>query len=163
MSLKKLFTSINTEFILCNRPHTKVKRLLESYNNDDWRKYIFHQKKWLNNPNLDKDNYIRTPIFKDNSDYFDMFIIRFPPSYKTKIHNHDGQDCYFKVLDGLVMENRYLANNYKKKNSLMFCNLLYNKSPTANISHISKEELHSIQNTINKPTYTLNVYSKNNF
>ena len=156
MSLKKLFTNINIEYILRDSPHTNIKRILENYNNNDWMKYIQHQIDWFNNPILKQDNHIKTPILKDNSDYFEMFIVGFPPSYKTNIHGHNNENCYFKVLKGTIMENRYLEKN----NTLMYCNLLYNNSPTSNISHIQKKELHSIQNTSKEPTFTLNIYSK---
>ena len=159
MSLKTLFTRIESTIFLNPNPQTKIKRLLESYNSNDWKDKVKHQKMWFDNPIIQNDTSreiknIKTPVFFNESKYFDMYIIGFPPNYSTNIHDHTNKDCYIKVLDGELMEKRY---NLSK---LSHSQLLYNDSPVSTIGHIKNNVFHSVENLLDSPTYTLNIYSK---
>ena len=83
-----------------------------------------------------------------------MSIICFPPNYKTNIHDHTSPDCYFKVLDGEIRESRY---NLSK---LSHSQIMYNGAPVSTIGHVKNNVFHSIENILDTPTYTLNIYTK---
>ena len=160
MSLKTLFQNLNKLFLLEKNPHTNVKRLLESYKGDDWLDKIKHQIMWFNNPHLYQGHYIKTPIFYNNSNYFDMFVIGYPPSHTTNIENLKNNECYFKVLQGAIIEKKYKLTNSSSKNQLTSQNVMYYNSPIANIGYLKNNEYHSINNNLKVPSYTLNIYSK---
>jgi hypothetical protein len=161
MSLKQLFRNIHNTYCINKNPQTKIKRLLESYNSNDWHDKIKHQRMYNINPVIHNGleiekryNYTKTPVFLHDSPYFDMFIIGFPKLYRTNIHDHTHKDCFFKVLEGEVIEKRY---NLSK---LSHSNILYNGAPVPTIGHVKSNEFHAIKNTLEVPTYTLNIYSK---
>ena len=161
MKLRSLFKRIDSTIFLEPKPNTKIKRLLESYNSDDWMYHIKYHKLWFGNPIIHNGleieqphEYIKTPIFSNKSKYFDMSIICFPPNYKTNIHDHTSPDCYFKVLDGEIKESRY---NLSK---LSHSQIMYNGAPVSTIGHVKKNVFHSIENMLDTPTYTLNIYTK---
>lgn len=161
MSLRSLFTRIESTIFLNPNPQTQIKRLLESYNSIDWEEKVKHQKMWFDNPiihngiEIEKPiDHLKTPVFFNESKYFDMYIIGFPPNYSTNVHSHTHEDCYFKILDGEVMESRY---NLSK---LSHAHLLYSKGPVSSIGHVKNNVFHSVRNLLDKPTYSLNVYTK---
>ena len=161
MSLRTLFTRIESAIFLNPSPQTKIKRLLESYNSNDWKDKVKHQEMWFDNPiihngiEIEKNSdYLKTPIFLNESKYFDMYIIALPPNYSTNIHDHTNEDCFIKVLDGELIEKRY---NLSK---LSHSQLLYSDSPVSTIGHIKSNVFHSVKNLLDCPTYTLNIYSK---
>ena len=103
MSLRSLFTRIESTIFLNPNPQTQIKRLLESYNSIDWEEKVKHQKIWFDNPIIHNGieiekaiDHLKTPVFFNESKYFDMYIIGFPPNYSTNIHSHTNKDCYFK-------------------------------------------------------------------
>jgi len=161
MSLRSLFTRIESTIFLNPNPQTKIKRLLESYNSNDWKDKVKHQEMWFDNPIIHNGieiekaiDHLKTPVFFNESKYFDMYIIGLPPNYSTNIHDHTNKDCYIKVLDGELMEKRY---NLSK---LSHSQLLYSDSPVSTIGHIKSNVFHSVRNLLDKPTYSLNVYTK---
>jgi len=46
----------------------------------------------------------------------DIYLIKWLPHSKTKIHNHKGRNCNFLLLKGSLTETRYLKNNTTETN-----------------------------------------------
>jgi len=155
MILRTLFRELNLVYFLEKDPHDKVKLLLESYKKTDWKNHVKHNINWFKDSKLNK-YHIKTPLFKNKSPYFDMFIVGFPPNYTTNIHNHDDSECFFKILNGCITEKKY------KNNKVINNNLIYYNSPVINIGYVPKFYYHSIKNNENTPSFSLNVYTKNN-
>ena len=49
--------------------------------------------------------------YKIPSLYSEIYLIKWFPNSKTKIHNHRGKNCNFITLNGSLSEKRYLKNN----------------------------------------------------
>lgn len=152
MELRQLFRNIHNVYSINTRPQKHIKRLLEYYNYEDWKQIKHFYSDFYGN-NIFKLNYFKTPILFNQSQYFDMYLIGFPPKYITDIHNHNT-DCFFKILEGSVTDNRY---NLSK---LTGSSIIYKNAPIIEIGYVKKTEFHSIENKSDIPAYTINIYSK---
>ena len=54
---------------------------------------------------FDDDGYQRNVIKK--TEYFELVLICWKPGQKTQIHDHNGSDCAFLILEGISTESLY--------------------------------------------------------
>jgi len=70
---------------------------LYSNNIEDWENYI-----------IKKENYTRSLVFKN--DNFQLIIMTWPGNFESFIHDHNKNECIFKVLKGRFTEKMYKEN-----------------------------------------------------
>lgn len=76
-----------------------IRFLIESYNGDDWKKYV----------RFTNDTYHKELVAAERS--FDIYIISWKKNQQTKIHDHPNRGCLMKVLDGKIREDVYNNSN----------------------------------------------------
>jgi len=87
---------------------------LETYTNDDWKKYI----------DFDDSSYKRSMVYKNK--LCDIYIISWKKGQKCKIHNHAINGCLMKILQGSLTECRYnkdlnlISKSILKKNDISY-------------------------------------------
>ena len=86
----------------------------------------------------------KIPYFPSN-----LYLIKWLPHSKTKIHNHRGKDCNFILLKGSLIETRYFENNTTEINILQ----------PLQINHINDEiGKHQIENNNTTIQWSLHKY-----
>ena len=121
----------------------KIKNLINSYNEDDWKSYVIkHDSK-----------YNKIKVFE--SELFDIYVIVWNANQQSKVHNHSSNGCWLKILEGKVEEKIY---NHK------FELLKYNIQNRGEISFIKDDIVyHSIKNINNYTSVSLHIYNPPNF
>lgn len=79
--------------------------LMNSYAGDDWHQYEF----W------DETCYTRNRIYIDPEERFELILLCWNISQLTPIHNHPESQCFFKLLQGEMVERQYAMPNPNKK------------------------------------------------
>ena len=88
--------------------------------------------------------------YKIPSLYSEIYLIKWFPNSKTKIHNHRGKNCSFLLLKGSLTETRYLKNN----------KIEINEIKPFQINSINDEiGTHRIKNNDNIVKWSLHRYS----
>jgi len=101
-----------------------------------------------------EDCYTRNCIV-DNEKY-ELILICWCEGQKTPIHDHGGEECWVKVIEGEFEENVYKKNN---KGEL---NLVRSAISKPNQVTYMKDFMgfHSLQNMSNKKAMSLHLYAK---
>lgn len=82
-----------------------VTKFLNSYSGDDWHKFEF----W------DPHTYTRNLIYQDPQDRFALILLCWNISQMTPIHNHPNSQCFYKLLQGELIERTYAEPQPGKK------------------------------------------------
>ena len=98
--------------------------------------------------------YTRNLIHR-NSSYEALFLC-WQPGQISSIHNHSGQDCWVKILQGTCEEKLYIMNEKTNDIKLISSNIA-KKGMNAYIN--DEIALHSLQNVGKDRMITLHVYS----
>jgi hypothetical protein len=123
--------------------YNNFKYHIQNYRDDDWKKYISDLPK---NKNI--HNKFLIPI---ENEYFDLFLINWPPNVETKIHAHSNFGCLQKMLIGSLLEKRFNIDTYK-----FLDEKILNK---ADVSYIrDKDALHQIKNIYDVNAFSLHFY-----
>jgi hypothetical protein len=92
------------------------------------------------------------PYTKYNFSLSNIALIRWEPSCSTEIHNHEGKDCDFIILNGSLHEARYkdkcLGELYSSK-----C-----IEPLTNTTIKDSDGYHQVFNFDNRVKYSLHWY-----
>jgi len=83
----------------------EVTKFLNSYSGDDWRKFEF----W------DPHTYTRNLIYQDPQDRFALILLCWNISQMTPIHNHPNSQCFYKLLQGELIERTYKEPTTSKR------------------------------------------------
>lgn len=83
----------------------EVTKFLNSYSGDDWHKFEF----W------DPHTYTRNLIYQDPQDRFALILLCWNISQMTPIHNHPNSQCFYKLLQGELIERTYKEPESGKK------------------------------------------------
>ena len=89
---------------------------------------------------------------KYNLPFSNLYLIQWFPKAKTSIHNHDGKQCNFIVLNGSLHECRF----HKEKIGSLYKSEKIN--PLTIYSINDKEGYHQIYNFDNKIKYSIHRY-----
>ena len=76
-----------------------IKQILFKYTKLDYKKYISYN----------NQTYKKNIIF--SNDKFDLILICWKNGQETKIHDHPQKCCFFKILEGCLIEENYLIKN----------------------------------------------------
>lgn len=132
-----------------------IKPLLEQYKGDDWMDY----KVKMNSTEKNYNNYKRMPIVFDelnqsiNDNIFGMYLIEWNSFCHTSVHNHPEGGCLMKILDGSIIEQRFM--NAESFSTIEVFN-------TNDISYINDNlGIHRIMNDKIYNAYSLHIYSPN--
>ena len=60
-----------------------------------------------------KDHYTRNCIARD--DYFELLVLCWQAGQKTRIHSHNKQECFVKVIEGSFSEDQYTWDEQKQE------------------------------------------------
>ena len=97
--------------------------------------------------------YIRKKLASNNN--FDVYLIKWLPYCESAIHDHPDNGCFFKILDGEIIEEVY------SKNLNVIDTNYYMKS---NFGKIHDDiGYHKMINKSNKECISLHVYSPSNY
>lgn len=102
-----------------------------------------------------KDHYTRTCIYKNKS--VEVLILAWDSGQVTDIHNHLGHNCYWKVLNGNIVERTFEWDEttkqleYKEEKSLTEGDFGFDDNKTF---------FHQIINNSDEPAITLHIYSR---
>ena len=144
LSLKQLGDTITQQ--LENDKHLRdLSHILNSYNGEDWHKYI----------KFDETRYVKTIVYCN--DYIDIFIICWNINQSSRIHDHPAAGCLMRILDGKLQEDLYIKDN----NNCQFI-----KSSILRTNDITyKEKDHCVHNIINmdQRTVSLHIYSPSGY
>jgi len=75
----------------------EVCAFLNDYDGEDWRKFEF----W------DVHKYTRNLIYQDPDNRFALILLCWNVGHYTPIHNHPDSQCFFKLLQGSLIERTY--------------------------------------------------------
>jgi predicted metal-dependent enzyme (double-stranded beta helix superfamily) len=141
MTIKKLINEIQNQ--LLSNPNFKdenIKKIIENYDNIDWKEYV----------KIDKNTHYKNQLFKN--EFFEIFVITWNIDQKVNIHNHSKNGCWLKLLQGILQENIYNHNDLSLINNKILIK--------DNISFIDdKIGFHSIKNIGNEIATSLHIYS----
>ncbi|MBT4249452.1 cysteine dioxygenase family protein [bacterium] len=99
-----------------------------------------------------KSMYTRNRIFRN--DDFEIILLCWLPNQMAPIHGHEGEKCWFKVINGNLK-----ISNYSIK-SLAPLKLSLEEKITASEGYLDgPADIHSIENCSNKPVITLHIYA----
>ena len=100
-----------------------------------------------------KKMYTRNQIYKDK--YFEILLLCWLPNQMAPIHGHEGEKCWFKVLNGSLEICNY---SLQSTNPL---SLILNEKIDASVGYVDgPAEIHSIKNCSQDPVSTLDIYTK---
>ena len=135
--MEKLVDDINNH--LEHNSFETLDIILKQCYTDDWKLYV----------NYDTDSLYKKQIYVN--DIIDIYIISFPPLFKTKCHDHSKNGCWLKVLRGHLLETIYTESlEFKETNHI----------EKDNISFIEdKIGYHDVQNMTNDFCVSLHIYS----
>jgi len=101
---------------------------------------------------FNKNCYTRNGIYRDKN--FEILLICWSPNQTAPMHGHEGEKCWFKVLNGSLEICNY------KLNSREPLRLTEIKKINANRGYLDgPADIHSI-NCLNNHAVTLHVYAK---
>ena len=99
-----------------------------------------------------KSMYTRNRIYRN--DDFEIILLCWLPNQMAPIHGHEGEKCWFKVINGSLK-----ISNYSIK-SLAPLKLSLEEKITASEGYLDgPADIHSIENCSNKPVITLHIYA----
>ena len=102
---------------------------------------------------FNKKMYTRNRIYKD--EHFEILLLCWLPNQMAPIHGHEGEKCWFKVLDGSLQILNY---SLQSTNPL---SLIFNEKIDASIGYVDgPADIHSIKNCSQDPVSTLHIYTK---
>ena len=90
----------------------------------------------------------------ERNDNYELLFLCWEPGQISSIHNHAGQHCWVKVLQGLCEEKLYICNNDELK---LIKSSVAEKGCNAYID--DEIALHSLQNVGKNRMITLHLYS----
>lgn len=98
-------------------------------------------------------NYKKYILF--SNDNFDIKLIKWAPQAKAMVHNHASNGCVFTILENELEETLY-SKNLEEIETKKYDNFA--------ISYIdNKMYYHSMQNTSDKDSYSLHIYSPSGY
>ena len=154
LSLSSKFLPILVKEINYNFRNTELtylKNILNSFPENNYRELLCSFKEKVHF-SINNNHYYKFKIYS-NEDY-EMNIINWNTYSFSNIHNHCDNGCVMKMLDGVLLEQRYDKDQVLKSNTLL-------KSP--NSYYINNTDLHSIYNLNGGPSYSLHIYSPPDF
>lgn len=89
-----------------NRIITNTRHFICYENMANLRNYTC--KDWIKHINFDALNYKRNLIMQ--TDFYEMYLLCWLPGQRTKMHDHPGNGCMFKILHGELNERIYDHN-----------------------------------------------------
>ena len=103
------------------------------------------------NLKYDEKKYTRNLIFKNND--FQLVIMCWPINFESSIHDHNGSECFFKILKGVMLEKKYEIFGEKLK--LTNDNIITESS----VSFLeNNNDIHQVKNIHNNFVITLHLY-----
>jgi len=100
-----------------------------------------------------KKMYTRNRIYKDKN--FEVLLLCWLPNQMAPIHGHEGEKCWFKVLNGSLQICNYSIQ------STTPLNLTINEKIKASVGYVDgPADIHSIENCSKHPVSTLHIYTK---
>jgi quercetin dioxygenase-like cupin family protein len=98
---------------------------------------------------FDDNNYCSQILF--SADKFEIRLLCWKPFQETAKHPHPQNGCLMKILEGKLMEEKYVSNTAIKT--------IYKKGE---VSFVSASELHVLKNSA-KDSISLHIYSPGGF
>ena len=98
--------------------------------------------------------YTRNCFYRDEN--FELILICWDKNQKTKIHDHDGNDCWVYLLEGELTEEFYELDKDEKLH-LKVTNTLQSKQITKSGNRAG---FHRLKTKLSKRAMSLHVYAK---
>lgn len=138
MLLEELIQNIS-EFLNSGESFEDLYKIIESYKENDWIKYV----------KINPNTFNRRLIYRNN--IFDVYIITWNVGQKANVHDHSKHGCWLSILEGELEEIVYDSNLKKKKVNIL----------REGDKGFMKNDLgyHSISNKREKIAVSLHVYS----
>ena len=131
---------------------------VNTQNKQENKIYYMNEKYYLHKKG--KDYYKLKLPYTDSNDMFDMYIIKWPPSSLSPIHNHPDLGCILHILEGEILEKKYDHDINLENQTLLTTD--HNYDINLKTTYIDdSQNYHSMSNISNKPAYTLHVYGYN--
>ena len=99
------------------------------------------------------DTYTRNMIYKDPN--FEILLICWDTGQMAPIHGHEGEKCWFKVINGALEICNYKVES---KTPLRLKQIEKIHAPAGYVD--GPADIHSINNCYKEPVVTLHVYAK---
>lgn len=141
-NLSNLIIEIKKELLKNHQNLVALNEIFEKYQGVDWKNYIDNNK-------VEDKCYNKKYIV--NTENFDLVLISWFPSSKSKIHNHPSKGCLMKIMEGSLKEILY-SQDLK---IISVNDLIVNQT-----KYIDNQiGYHKIQNIIQSMVYSLHIYS----
>lgn len=101
-----------------------------------------------------KDCYTRNCIFENEN--FELILLCWEPGQKTAIHDHGGEECWVRVIDGTFKETVYKTS---KTGTLDVVKSVISKANDITYM-IDFMGFHSLENMSKKRSLSLHLYAK---
>jgi len=96
-TLDDLVQQIQVELNGSNKSLTRIDELLKSYSGNDWWRYTHFDT---------SVKYTRNLVFGNKN--FTLMILCWNPRQSSPCHDHSQSDCFMRILDGKLLETRYI-------------------------------------------------------
>jgi len=140
----KLLDLINETNKIIESNNIDIDSIKQLYSNEieDWENHI-----------IKKEKYTRSLVFKN--DDFQLIIMTWPSNFESFIHDHNKNECIFKVLRGNFTEKLYKENQDKLE-------LTGSRQVLTNqIGNINDDNgYHSVQNNSSDFAVSIHLYIK---
>lgn len=106
--------------------------------------------------NLHDNEYVRELVYRE--DRFEIYIIRWAPGSKSKIHDHSEQGCVMKLLTGTLVETRFDSESLETLDSI-----IHTADTQASFIHNSNA-VHSVENqSTDSRALSVHIYAPPNY
>lgn len=149
---KQLFDNMSN-----NNTLLECKNILESYNGNDWEKYVKFS------------NTIYNKVYLDcSTDLFDLILICWNNGQQSTPHDHPDDGCLMKILDGELTEKIYTKNINTSIKVHVDCENGCDKYSYAKTNFYKKTQIsyregknviHDVINADNIKTVSLHIYA----
>lgn len=127
----------------------KVREALESYDTDlgEYKRYEY----------FDKSVPYTRNLIASNDTTFNLILLCWTPGFYSPVHDHDGSECFFRMIDGEVTEVSYEWPDGDKSQPLKeTCTTTVS---AGEVSHVNDSQgLHKVGNMSDKGAVTMHCY-----
>lgn len=168
--LRSIVTGINGQFIK-NKPIDYFRGVIDRFSKDDYMDMlddfkISKQKRLSSYQTLNQCGYSKFQLY--TNPHYEINLIEWKKGAKGLIHDHPPDGCVVKLIDGSLLEDRFVSSGVSNKiNTIKHTQRnifvpIHSFNKTKTHSYFI-EGIHSIENINNDKSYSLHFYAPPNY
>ena len=109
------------------------------------------------------NEYVRELVHRE--DRFEIYIIRWAPGSKSKIHDHSERGCVMKLLTGTLVETRFDSESLETLDSIIHtantqASFIHNSNAVHSVENQSTDSCAMSVHLYAPPNYVAHMYEK---